>query len=211
MLLSPRFEQALVCASVVPAGQHRKGKDVPYIGHLLSVAAIVLEHSVGDEWARADVSREDLAIAALLHDAMEDAGGLRRLEDLRVRFGDAVADIVEQCSDSEGEPKPPWKQRYDATGRYTGSARESHGTTTFYDEKGRYAGSARTQHGTTQFYDDRGRFTGSARESPTGTTVYDSRGAYDGSARTTQGRTSSYEPSSENLSCTLPAPMICMP
>ena len=102
-------------------------------------------------------------------------------------------------------------QFYDARGRYSGSARESHGTTSFYDASGRFTGSARTQNGTTQFYDDRGRFTGSARESPTGTTVYDSRGAYDGSARTTQGRTSSYEPSSENLSCTLPAPMICMP
>ena len=114
MTLSPRFEQALVYASVVHAGQRRKGKDVPYIGHLMSVAALVLEHSAGDEWANSDVSREDLAIAALLHDAVEDAGGLRRLEDIRVRFGEAVADIVRQCSDSEGEPKPPWRERKEA-------------------------------------------------------------------------------------------------
>ena len=101
MVLTERFEKALIYSCVVHAGQLRKGTEIPYISHLLAVASIVLEHG----------GSEDEAIAALLHDAVEDAGGKPRLEDIRHRFGDAVAAIVEGCSDSDTIPKPPWKER----------------------------------------------------------------------------------------------------
>ncbi len=101
MILSPRFEEALQYAAVVHAGQLRKGTRVPYLSHLLAVTALVLEHG-GDETE---------AIAALLHDAVEDAGGAGRLADIRRRFGDEVADIVEGCTDADVLPKPPWPER----------------------------------------------------------------------------------------------------
>jgi (p)ppGpp synthase/HD superfamily hydrolase len=104
LTLSHRFEQALVYASVVHAGQVRKGSTIPYISHLLAVVALVLEHG-GDE---------DEAIAALLHDAVEDAGGQPRLTDIRQRFGDRVADIVLGCTDTDVCPKPPWRARKEA-------------------------------------------------------------------------------------------------
>ena len=91
-------------ATIVHAAQRRKGTDIPYISHLLAVAALVLE-SGGDE---------ECAIAALLHDAPEDQGGEERLEDIRVRFGERVADIVRQCSDSltaDPKAKGPWAER----------------------------------------------------------------------------------------------------
>lgn len=99
--LTPRFEAALVYASQVHAGQKRKGTEIPYIAHLLSVAGIVLEED-GDE---------DEAIAALLHDAVEDQGGQARLEDIGSRFGDRVAEIVEGCTDADTIPKPEWQER----------------------------------------------------------------------------------------------------
>jgi GTP pyrophosphokinase len=101
MILSPHFEQALQYAAVVHAGQLRKATRVPYLAHLLAVTAIVLEHG-GDETE---------GIAALLHDAVEDAGGAGRLADIRRRFGDAVADVVEGCTDADVLPKPPWPER----------------------------------------------------------------------------------------------------
>ena len=76
----------------------------PYLAHLLAVAAIVMEHG----------GNEDEAIAALLHDAVEDQGGLPTLEEIRRRFGPAVAEIVEGCSDAVVTPKPPWRQRKEA-------------------------------------------------------------------------------------------------
>jgi GTP pyrophosphokinase len=83
-------------------GSHtRKGNGVPYIGHLMGVASIVID----------DGGTEDEAIAALLHDAPEDRGGRPRLEDIRARFGDAVAKIVEDCTDSWTTPKEPWTER----------------------------------------------------------------------------------------------------
>ena len=74
---------------------------MPYIAHLLGVTGIVLEYG-GDETE---------AIGALLHDAAEDAGGQNRLEDIRNRFGDAVAEIVAGCTDSDVIPRPPWRVR----------------------------------------------------------------------------------------------------
>jgi GTP pyrophosphokinase len=101
MQYSKRFEDALVYAARVHAGQLRKGTSVPYITHLLAVAAIVGEHG----------GSEDQVIAALLHDAPEDQGGEERLADIRQRFGAAVADIVHACSDTFEMPKPPWRER----------------------------------------------------------------------------------------------------
>jgi (p)ppGpp synthase/HD superfamily hydrolase len=100
-MLGSRFRQALTYAARLHARQTRKGTARPYIGHLLGVTAIVLEHG-GDE---------DAAIAALLHDAVEDQGGRPRLAEIRHKFGRRVARIVEGCSDSFTDPKPPWRQR----------------------------------------------------------------------------------------------------
>lgn len=100
-LLSSRFEQALIYALRLHNSQSRKGSKIPYLSHLLAVTALVLE----------DGGDEDMAIAALLHDAVEDQGGLKTLEEIRQRFGERVASIVEGCSDSFTAPKPPWKER----------------------------------------------------------------------------------------------------
>lgn len=99
--LGPRFTKALGLAYELHAGQTRKGSGVPYFGHLLGVTSIVIE--VG--------SSEDEAIAALLHDAAEDQGGRETIERIRAEFGDDVAEVVESCSDSLGDPKPPWTER----------------------------------------------------------------------------------------------------
>jgi (p)ppGpp synthase/HD superfamily hydrolase len=100
--LGPRFAQALVHAFMLHAMQKRKGPDnIPYIAHLLSVAALVLEES-GDE---------DVAIAALLHDAIEDQGGDPTRKQIRFLFGERVAKIVDGCTDAETTPKPPWRER----------------------------------------------------------------------------------------------------
>lgn len=104
-MLSPRFVEAVRYAAEVHGTQVRKGTGVPYISHLMAVASLVLDAG-GDE---------DQAIAALLHDAPEDQGGRARLDDIRARFGDTVARIVEACTDSWSTPKEPWterKQRY---------------------------------------------------------------------------------------------------
>jgi GTP pyrophosphokinase len=103
--LSARFGEALDYAFNLHNNQVRKGTEIPYISHLLAVAAIVLENG-GDE---------EQAIAALLHDAVEDQGGLPVLETIRSRFGERVAAIVDGCTDAYDFPKPPWherKQRY---------------------------------------------------------------------------------------------------
>ena len=100
-VLTTRFQKAIEYAAFLHTGQMRKGSDIPYIAHLLGVTALVLEEG-GDE---------DEAIAALLHDAVEDQGGQATLEEIRKRFGARVARIVEACSDSDTIPKPPWRER----------------------------------------------------------------------------------------------------
>lgn len=100
-MLSDRFREALGYCFDWHRHQVRKGTPVPYVAHLMAVASIVLENG-GDE---------DTAIAALLHDAVEDQGGLETLEIIRTRFGTRVAAIVRHCSDSHTSPKPPWKER----------------------------------------------------------------------------------------------------
>ncbi len=104
MMLSERFIDALTFATQLHAGQTRKGSEVPYIAHLLGVASTVLEHG----------ANEDEAIAALLHDAIEDQGGAATREEIRRRFGDTVTEIVDGCTDSDTTPKPPWRQRKEA-------------------------------------------------------------------------------------------------
>jgi GTP pyrophosphokinase len=99
--LGPRFAEAFRYAADLHATQTKKGTDTPYVSHLMAVAGLVLD----------DGGTEDEAIAALLHDAVEDQGGLERLEDIRHRFGDTVAHVVEGCSDSFSKPKPPWIER----------------------------------------------------------------------------------------------------
>ena len=101
VILSERFDKAVALARTLHGGQVRKGTAIPYLAHLLAVAALVLE----------DGGDEDEAIAALLHDAVEDQGGARRLDQIRQLFGHRVADIVDGCTDAEVEPKPPWRQR----------------------------------------------------------------------------------------------------
>jgi GTP pyrophosphokinase len=99
-----RFGEALLYALEAHEGQQRKGTETPYIGHILGVCALVLE----------DGGSEDEAIASLLHDAGEDAGGRPRLEEIEERFGLRVAAIVEACSDTLETPKPPWRERKEA-------------------------------------------------------------------------------------------------
>ncbi len=99
--LSREFVAALSYAAGLHAKQFRKSTERPYIGHLLGVASIVIEYG-GDE---------EMAIAALLHDAVEDQGGLPRLREIHRKFGKRVAEIVDGCTDAYGEPKPPWLER----------------------------------------------------------------------------------------------------
>jgi GTP pyrophosphokinase len=83
------------------AAQVRKGSGAPYVAHLLAVAAIALEYGAD----------EDEAIAALLHDAIEDQGGAPTRAEIYRRFGPRVAAIVDDCTDSDATPKPPWRER----------------------------------------------------------------------------------------------------
>jgi len=100
-LLTKRFTDAVDFALVAHAAQVRKGTSIPYLSHVLAVASLVIEHQ----------GSEDAAIAAVLHDVPEDAGGEAMLEQIRARFGDAVAEIVAGCTDTFDDPKPPWKPR----------------------------------------------------------------------------------------------------
>src|SRR5437660_4807656 len=101
MALTARFEEALTFATQLHAQQVRKGTRIPYVAHLLAVTALVLENG-GDE---------DEAIAALLHDAIEDQGGAATREEIRRHFGNRVVEIVDGCTDAEVIPKPPWRPR----------------------------------------------------------------------------------------------------
>lgn len=106
-LLGESFSRALMFAADQHGTQVRKGGDIPYLGHLLSVAGLVIEAG----------GTENQAIAALLHDAVEDAengDGHAVLAEIRSRFGDEVAGIVDECSDTAVKPKPPWKARKQA-------------------------------------------------------------------------------------------------
>jgi (p)ppGpp synthase/HD superfamily hydrolase len=101
MILTERFDEALLYASAPHRKQPRKGTDIPYVSHLLAVCSIVIAH--GDD--------EDQAIAALLHDAVEDQGGQPTRDEIDRRFGGNVAKIVADCTDAWTDPKPPWRAR----------------------------------------------------------------------------------------------------
>jgi GTP pyrophosphokinase len=99
--LGRRFHRAFQFAAEKHHGQTRKASTIPYIAHLMGVASLVLEAG-GDE---------DLAIAALLHDVVEDCGGAPMLKEVRRRFGKRVAEVVDGCTDAYEVPKPPWRAR----------------------------------------------------------------------------------------------------
>lgn len=102
--LSKRFDKSVKFARKAHKNQPRKGTDVPYISHLLGVTSLVLEMG----------GSEDEAIAAMLHDVVEDCGGRPMLEQVRAEFGDDVARIVWANSDTDVKPKPPWRERKQA-------------------------------------------------------------------------------------------------
>ena len=99
--LGPRFSRAFEFAKRMHSSQTRKASNIPYLAHLMGVASLVLEAG-GDE---------DLAIAALLHDVVEDCGGAPMLKEVRRRFGKRVAEIVDGCTDAYVVPKPAWRER----------------------------------------------------------------------------------------------------
>ena len=101
MPYSDRVAAAMDLMCTLHRDQQRKGSEVPYITHPMAVAALTGEYG-GDE---------EQFIAALLHDAVEDQGGQETLALIRERFGDTVAGYVWACSDSDGHPKPPWRER----------------------------------------------------------------------------------------------------
>ncbi len=100
-MLGDRFDRALQLASTLHRTQTRKQSGTPYIAHLLAVAALALENGAD----------EDQAIAALLHDAVEDQGGLPTADLIRSTFGPRVAELVLALTDAVVTPKPPWRER----------------------------------------------------------------------------------------------------
>ncbi|MBK8099314.1 MAG: HD domain-containing protein [Planctomycetes bacterium] len=100
-MLTDRFDRALLLASELHRQQTRKGSGTPYVAHLLGVCSLALEHGAD----------EDQAIAALLHDAVEDQGGQATLQRIRKEFGNRVGDLVAALTDADTIPKPPWRQR----------------------------------------------------------------------------------------------------
>jgi len=113
--ISQRFREAVDFTLDLHGDHARKQGGVPYVAHLFSVAALAMEHGAD----------EDVAIAALLHDAVEDRGGRPTLERIRARFGERVAAIVLACSDSDAvDPncKAPWRERKE---RYLEHLREA--------------------------------------------------------------------------------------
>ena len=100
-VLRDRFTDAFAYAVHLHALQARKGTVIPYVTHLMTVCSLVLE----------DGGDEDQAVAALLHDGPEDQGGQTVLDEIRRRFGDEVANLVDGLSDTLVEPKPDWEPR----------------------------------------------------------------------------------------------------
>ena len=101
MNISPRFLEALSYAAELHAEQRRKVSGEPYVCHLLGVADLAMQYGAD----------ENEAMAALLHDAIEDQGGATTREEIRRRFGNEVVEIVDGCTDADVMPKPPWRKR----------------------------------------------------------------------------------------------------
>lgn len=112
MRLSRHFEKALTYATRIHGGRLRKKTRIPFIAHILGVAAIAMEYG----------ANETEAIGALLHDAVEDCGGAKRLRDIEQKFGKDVARIVQGCTDTDQTPKPPWLERKKAYVAHVGHA-----------------------------------------------------------------------------------------
>jgi (p)ppGpp synthase/HD superfamily hydrolase len=100
-LYSERLIDALGVAARLHAGQRRKATDIPYLSHLLGTCSIAMDYGAG----------EDEAIAALLHDAIEDVQPTAGARAAVAAFGPEVLRIVEGCTDSDTHPKPPWQER----------------------------------------------------------------------------------------------------
>lgn len=110
---TPQIQEAFDYAAVCHAGQVRKGTAIPYLSHLMAVASIVME-AAADGRSELPEDYEDLVIAALLHDVVEDCGGKARYRDVCARFGSKVGTIIQHCTDAEpkpGQPKEPWTKR----------------------------------------------------------------------------------------------------
>jgi (p)ppGpp synthase/HD superfamily hydrolase len=103
-MLTQRLDEAFRYARTLHETQTRKGTSIPYISHLMIVSALIIENG----------GSEDQAIGGLLHDAAEDQGGARTLQEIRAQFGDVVAEIVSDCTDAWEEPKPDWQSRKEA-------------------------------------------------------------------------------------------------
>jgi GTP pyrophosphokinase len=101
---SDRLIEAFRLACELHRTQQRKGSATPYVTHLMAVAAAVGDYG----------GSEDQVIAALLHDAVEDQGGIETLDRIRAAFGECAAGYVMACSDSSIQPKPPWRARKEA-------------------------------------------------------------------------------------------------
>jgi GTP pyrophosphokinase len=114
-MLTHRFTEALVYATELHRQQIRKGSGTPYIAHLMSVCSLALEYG----------ANEDEAIAALLHDAIEDQGGTKTRDMICQKFGETVTAIVEGCTDADTIPKPPWQERKQAYIRHLPTASTS--------------------------------------------------------------------------------------
>ena len=100
--LTARFLSGMSLAMEIHGGQRRGGTEIPYLAHLLVVTGLVIE----------DGGDEDEAVAALLHDAVEDGGGRPTLRRIGGAFGPRVAELVEGCSDNlDGDPDDPWVER----------------------------------------------------------------------------------------------------
>ncbi len=112
---TPLYGEALAYAAGLHAAHVRKdpedGPTIPYMAHLLAVSALVWEATGSRTPGPHEPTNQDLAIAALLHDSVEDQGGKPVLDEIRRRFGDHVAGIVAECSDTDIVPKPPWRER----------------------------------------------------------------------------------------------------
>jgi (p)ppGpp synthase/HD superfamily hydrolase len=124
-MLNSKFQDAFGLASQLHEVQCRKGTKIPYISHLMAVASLVLEAS---EYTEFQSQRQDLAIAALLHDALEDQGHKISLEKIEREFGSLVAQIVSDCSDDvitvKDQKKAPWRQRKEKYIAHIGKTRK---------------------------------------------------------------------------------------
>ena len=105
--LGERFAEAVGFAREKHHGLVRKGTKIPYLSHLLAVASLAIEDAASDPLL--DDQFEDIAVAAVLHDVVEDTPV--EVDEVADRFGSEVARIVESCSDTTSVPKPPWRER----------------------------------------------------------------------------------------------------